>query len=67
MSGTPVHVVQLRLTDDEWNLVCSIAQLRQMTIEDLLREALRLSHHRHEDPPAHERSHLRLVGPRGES
>ncbi len=66
MPGDPVHVVQLRLTDEEWNLVCSIATLRQVTIEDLLREALRLSH-RHEDPPPRERSHLRLLGPRAES
>ena len=60
MSGATVHVVQLRLTDEEWNLVCAIAQLRQMTIEDLLREELRLSHHQ-PDPPPRDRSHLRVV------
>jgi len=38
-----VHVVPLRLTHDEWRLIAEIAHLRGVTVEDLVREGLRLS------------------------
>ena len=62
MSRSSLHVVQLRLTDDEWNHICAIARLRQLTVEDLLREELRMTPRQPERPaPARDRSHLRLV------
>jgi predicted DNA-binding ribbon-helix-helix protein len=60
MYDPDVHVVQLRLTDDEWNHIAAIARLRELTIEELLREELRMSR-RQADPPPRARSHLRLV------
>jgi hypothetical protein len=60
MPGPDVHVVQLRLTPEEWNHVAAIARLRELTIEELLREELRMGR-RQPDAPARERSHLRLV------
>jgi hypothetical protein len=62
MYGPDAHVVQLRLTHDEWNHIAAIASLRELTIEELLREELRMSH-RQLDPPPRTRSHLRLVAP----
>lgn len=62
MYGPDVHVVQLRLTHDEWNHIATIASLRELTIEELLREELRMSD-RQLDPPPRARSHLRLVAP----
>jgi hypothetical protein len=62
MPGREVHVVQLRLTQEEWNHMAAIARLRELTIEELLREELRMSR-RQADAPVRERSHLRLLGP----
>jgi predicted DNA-binding ribbon-helix-helix protein len=64
MSRTTVHVVQLRLTNEEWNHVSAIARLRELTVEELLREELRMSRQQL-DPPSRERPDLRLVTPRG--
>jgi len=62
MFSRPVHVVQLRLTHDEWNHISAIAQLRCQTIEELLREELRLSNSDVQaQTPAREQSHLRLL------
>jgi hypothetical protein len=63
MSRSSLHVVQLRLTDDEWNHICAIARLRQLTLEELLREELRLTPRQPEPTvAARDRSHLRVVG-----
>jgi hypothetical protein len=37
------HVVQLRLTREEWRVISQMAWLRRMSVEDLLREGLRLN------------------------
>lgn len=58
-----LHVVQLRLTSDEWRLVSEIARLRRLSVEDLLREGLRLGRHDAAAPPP-ERGRLQLVTPR---
>lgn len=60
MSGRYAHVVQVRLTQPEWRQIARLAQVRGITVEELLREALRLS------PPAGRatsvrESHLRVV------
>jgi hypothetical protein len=62
MSRDTVHVVELRLTSEEWDHVSAIARLRELTVEELLREELRMSRPRI-DPPVRERSHLRIVAP----
>ncbi|HTU79198.1 MAG TPA: hypothetical protein VMF09_10610 [Solirubrobacteraceae bacterium] len=63
MAGQYTHVVQLRLTSEEWRLVAEIAGLRRVSVEDLLREGLRLSQ-RDAQPPVEPRpGSLRLVGP----
>lgn len=62
MSRMNVHVVHLRLTHAEWSHVAAIAQLRRLTVEELLREQLRLSS-RGTDAFSRESSHLRLVKP----
>jgi hypothetical protein len=62
MPSPPVHVVQLRLTHEEWRLVAEIATLRRQSVEDLLREGLRLSRLDGAGlPPLRKR--LRVVGP----
>jgi len=65
MSGSPLHVVQLRFTHDEWSHISAIARLRNVTVEELLREELRLSS-RQAEPPERQRSHLQIVAPRCE-
>jgi hypothetical protein len=61
------HVVQLRLTREEWRVIAKMAWLRRVSVEDLLREGLRLSRVENEAPaptPTPERTTpLRLVGP----
>lgn len=54
------HVIQLRVTRQEWRQIDELAQLRGITVEDLLREALRLSPPPSDTAHAHE-SHLRIV------
>jgi hypothetical protein len=49
------HVVQLRLTREEWRVISQMAWLRRMSVEDLLREGLRLTRPE-ADPPAPERT-----------
>jgi hypothetical protein len=66
MAHHKVHIVQLRLTNEEWNHICAIARLRELTIEELLREELRMSRQQL-DTPARGHSHLRVVGPSGEA
>jgi hypothetical protein len=44
--------------------VSAIARLRELTVEELLREELRMSRQQL-DPPSRERPDLRLVTPRG--
>jgi len=65
MSRQPLHVVQLRFTHEEWSHISAIARLRQLTVEELLREELRMSS-REAQAPGREHSHLRLVAPRFE-
>lgn len=55
-----LHVVQMRFTQAEWDHISAVARLRQITVEELLREQLRMSS-RQVDSPARERSHLHLV------
>jgi hypothetical protein len=65
------HVVQLRLTREEWRVISQIAWLRRMSVEDLLREGLRLNRVEGDAPtpvpaPAPERTAPgRLVGSTG--
>lgn len=54
------HVVQLRLSREEWRLIAEMARLRRVTVEDMLREGLRLPH-RGTPEPERERTQLRLV------
>jgi hypothetical protein len=62
MSRHTLHVVQLRFTPDEWSHISAIARLRELTIEELLREELRMSH-RQPEMAERARSHLRLLTP----
>lgn len=57
------HVVQLRLTREEWRLIASIASLRRVSVEDLLREFLRLNRADSDPPPAEPTTPLRVVRP----
>jgi len=43
MHARRTHIVQLRLTQDEWSVVSRLARLRGLTVEELLRESLRLT------------------------
>jgi hypothetical protein len=61
-----VHIVQLRLTSEEFDHVVAIARLRNLTVEELLREELRFSRRDATSPPA-VRARLRVVGPRPRS
>lgn len=63
MSRGYAHVVQLRLTHEEWRVVSELAQLRRVSVEDLLREGLRLSHGETQEPAAERAAHLRLLTP----
>jgi hypothetical protein len=63
MPSNYAHVVQLRLTNEEWRLVAEMAKLRRMSVEDLLREGLRLQRHEPEPGPGQRPPHLRAVGP----
>jgi hypothetical protein len=67
MPRASLHVVHLRLTHEEWRLVAEMARLRRLSIEELLREGLRLS--RLDALPSHqaERSRLQLLAPRAET
>lgn len=58
-----LHVVQVRFTQAEWDHISAVARLRQITVEELLREELRMSS-RQVEPPARERSHLHVVASR---
>jgi hypothetical protein len=40
--GDPLRVVPLPLTDSEWKHIHGLAELRRVSIEDLLREGLHL-------------------------
>ena len=61
-----VHVVQMRLTHEEWRLVAEMASLRRLSVEELLREGLRLS--RLDAAMAESlRARLRVVAPRRDS
>lgn len=55
-----LHVVQMRFTQAEWDHLSAVANLRQITVEELLREQLRMSS-RQVEPSARERSHLHVV------
>ncbi len=60
------HVVHLRLTHEERRLVAEMARLRRLSVEDLLREGLRLGGGDAQGPPA-ERARLRSIVPGVES
>ena len=56
------HVVQLHLTPEEWRVISAIASLRRISVEDLLREGLRLNRREAPEGAPHERTpHLHLV------
>ncbi|HEV3047558.1 MAG TPA: hypothetical protein VGY13_09375 [Solirubrobacteraceae bacterium] len=57
-----VHVVQLRLTSEEWRLLAEMAKLRRVSVEDLLREGLRLPQREPQTLSSERPPHLRLVG-----
>lgn len=57
------HVVQLRLTREEWRLISQMAWLRRMSVEDLLREGLRLNRPEADTPAPERATPLRVVGP----
>ena len=52
MQDGPVHVVQLRLTDEEWNLVGSIAQI-------VLEHVVKLGE---SNPPSRQRIAISVLG-----
>jgi phosphoglycerate-specific signal transduction histidine kinase len=62
MTDSDIYVVQLRLSRQEWRLVAEMARLRRQSIEDLLREGLRLTSEGHDESSV-EHAHLRLVAP----
>ncbi|HUB74036.1 MAG TPA: hypothetical protein VL979_08375 [Solirubrobacteraceae bacterium] len=63
MHARRTYTVQLHLTPDEWSLVSRLAHLRGLTVEELLREGLRLSPP--EGPPGEpERGRLLALRPR---
>ncbi len=64
MSRTVIHLVGLRLTDDELRIVEMRAALRGVSVSDLLRLRLRLpaEHDPQDDRGDRERRHLRVVG-----
>jgi hypothetical protein len=57
------RVVPVRFTDEEWDLLDRLAAARQVTIEELIREDLRLAplDARASRRSRRSRSHLRLV------
>jgi hypothetical protein len=57
------HVVQLRLTREEWRLISQMAWLRRMSVEDLLREGLRMNRPEADTPAPEREAPLRVVGP----
>jgi hypothetical protein len=62
MSYSHAQIVQLHLTAEEWRHLDAIAQLRSITVEELLREGLGLPLRERLQPPPR-RPHLRAVAP----
>lgn len=63
MPGRYAHVVQLRLTGEEWRVIAEMAHLRRMSVEDLLREGLRLSGGDQQAPEQERAARLQLLAP----
>jgi hypothetical protein len=59
MSASYAHVVPVRLTLEEWDQLDTLARLRGVTAEALIREVLRLSPQ--EEQPVDRSRHLRVV------
>lgn len=59
MSALYAHIVPVRLTVEEWDQLDTLAQLRGVTAETLIREVLRLSPQ--DEQPVERTRHLRVV------
>jgi hypothetical protein len=57
------HVVQLRLTREEWRVISQMAWLRRMSVEDILREGLHLTRTDGDAQTPERAAPLRLAGP----